>query len=118
MKGASESSAMRLSNQGVLTLGVLLFVLGLVVRILPIPAANAHQLILWSAVTMAVTIFLVVSGIAFIVIALVKQKKGAKQDERESQCASAAMMSMQAQGEYNRRLAAFCKGGIAADEQT
>jgi hypothetical protein len=118
LNGATGKKGMRISNQGVLMLGVVLFVLGLLVRVIPIEMTDAYQFIILSVVTMAITIIFVASGITFIVIALVKQYKGAKQGERELKCANAALMSTQAQAEFNRRLARFSTGGVAPDEIT
>ncbi|MEL7603711.1 MAG: hypothetical protein AAGU77_11215 [Bacillota bacterium] len=109
---------MRIKNQDLLTLGIVLFVLGLVVRVIPLPFVDAHQVIVLSIIVMTATIILIVAGIVFIVIALVKLKNEARLNERINQSAAAAVMSSQAQPEYNRRLASFCKNGAVADEQT
>ena len=109
---------MKIKNQNLLTLGIVLFVLGIFVRVIPIQLSDAHQFILLSVVTMAATLILIVSGIVFIIIALVKMKNEARFNERVNQSAAAHVMSGQAQPEYNRRLAGFCKNGAVADEGT
>lgn len=64
---------MKLRNQDLLTLGIILFVLGIVVRVIPIQLADAYQFILFSIIIMTITIILIVAGIVFIVLALIKQ---------------------------------------------
>lgn len=115
-----RGGSVRLNNQNLLGLGIILFVLGIVVWVIPIPIpfTDADQFIRLSMIILMITLILIVAGIVFIVIALIKRNKETKQNNREIQSATAAVMSVQVQAEYNRRLASFCKGGIDADEYT
>ncbi len=104
---------MRMKNKDIMTLGILLLIFGIGAWVIPLPFVNAHTFLLVRAIVTTVTLVLVVSGVVFIVIAIVNFSRDGKQDKLDH----AAAISTQAQAEYHRKLSALC-GDAAADELT
>ena len=94
--------------------GMMLFILGFTMLIMPMSIPFSEDTI------NIMTIFgslMIIAGIVLFVLFVVKFSKETKQSELERQNAVTAAMSKQAQAEYNKKIAAYSKDGAHADEK-